>query len=236
MTDKNTGGFSVKIARDMIISASDEDIVRVRRARFDDVPLREFLVSLTPLLRRRVGSDAIRHTKAAETSVFSFLNPCRAIAQDAPLGSSRLFCVAAHFIPENCIVVADAGVSSFGSTEMLLPKGGSYISQAFYVSIGYSVPAAFGASIAAPDRKVVLFVGDGSFQMTAQELSSIIRNRCNMAIFLVDNNGYTVERLIHQGDFNDIGHWRYHLLPHTLGADKPGVLVKTEAEDRKSVV
>ena len=84
--------------------------------------------------------------------------------------------------------------------------------------------------MAAPDRKVVLFVGDGSFQMTAQEISSMIRRKSDVTIFLLDNDGYTVERLIHPGTFNDIPHWNYHKLPEAFGSTKPGVIVHTEAE------
>jgi indolepyruvate decarboxylase len=229
-TDQNTGGFTIRIPREKLVSATDDDVVRVRRARFDSIPLCKFLAALAPQLRPRVGADAIPHTRAAETAAFSFRKPCRAAVPDAPLEFPRVFAAAAHIIPESSVVVADTGVAGFATAEMLLPKGCIYIQQSYYVSIGYSLPAALGASLAAPDRKVVLFVGDGAFQMTAQELSSIISNHCNIAVFLINNDGYTIERLILDGEFNDIPRWHYHKLPEAFGADKPGILAKTEGE------
>ena len=65
--------------------------------------------------------------------------------------------------------------------------------------------------MAAPSRRHVLFIGDGSFQVTAQELSSILRHRLAPVIFLINNDGYTIERLIlgASSSYNDIQPWRY---------------------------
>ena len=126
--------------------------------------------------------------------------------------------------------MSDTGVAGFGTMEMIIPKEVSYISQSYYVSIGFSVGAAFGASVAAPEREVILIVGDGAFQMTAQEISSMIRRNCKIMIVLLDNDGYTIEKLICLGPFNDIPHWNYHLLPLAFGSKYPGLIVKTFSE------
>jgi TPP-dependent 2-oxoacid decarboxylase len=61
---------------------------------------------------------------------------------------------------------------------------------------------------------VVLFIGDGAFQMTCQDLSTVIRERLQVTVFLLNNKGYTIERLISdQGYYNDISNWKYHQLP-----------------------
>jgi TPP-dependent 2-oxoacid decarboxylase len=90
------------------------------------------------------------------------------------------------------------------------------------------------AQLAAPQRRVVLAVGDGSFQFTAQELSTFLRHRLAPTIFLINNDGYTVERLIHgmTAPYNDIAPWRYAALPSVLGdADRSvGIRVKTMSE------
>jgi indolepyruvate decarboxylase len=69
-----------------------------------------------------------------------------------------------------------------------------------------------GACLAAPGRRVVLFVGDGAFQVTGQELSTIIRYRLKPVIFLLNNDGYTIERVICDRPYNDIQPWKYHRL------------------------
>jgi hypothetical protein len=72
--------------------------------------------------------------------------------------------------------------------------------------------------IAAPERPLILLIGDGAFQMTCQELSSIIRYGCRPTIYLVNNRGYTIERVLHEGPYNDIQNWRYTSIPFAFGA------------------
>lgn len=69
--------------------------------------------------------------------------------------------------------------------------------------------------------RTILFIGDGSLQMTVQSISDTIRNRVPLTIFLINNDGYTVERFIHgmRAPYNDIQPWRYLLTPQFFGAD-----------------
>jgi indolepyruvate decarboxylase len=83
--------------------------------------------------------------------------------------------------------------------------------------------------MAARDRQTVLFVGDGSFQVTCQDLSTMIRNRLKPVIFLINNDGYTIERVICDCPYNDIKPWRYHKLVEVFGGGL-GLDVHTEGE------
>ncbi len=98
---------------------------------------------------------------------------------------------------------------------MRLPTGCSFVTQAVWGSIGYSLGALLGTLCAAPDRRHILFIGDGSFQLTAQELSTILRHDLKPFIFLINNRGYTIERAILGKDarYNDVANWRYADLP-----------------------
>jgi pyruvate decarboxylase len=84
-----------------------------------------------------------------------------------------------EFLKENDIVITETGTANFGIWETKFPKGVTALSQVLWGSIGYSVGACQGAALAARDagkeRRTILFVGDGSFQLTAQELSTMIR-------------------------------------------------------------
>jgi indolepyruvate decarboxylase len=94
---------------------------------------------------------------------------------------------------------------------MRLPAGCSFITQAVWGSIGYTVGALLGTLCAAPERRHILFVGDGSFQLTAQELSTVLRHDFKPFIFLINNGGYTIERAIlgKNARYNDVANWRY---------------------------
>lgn len=86
---------------------------------------------------------------------------------------------AGEFLKENDIVITETGTANFGIWETKFPKGVTALSQVLWGSIGYSVGACQGAALAArdaaTDRRTILFVGDGSFQLTAQEVSTMIR-------------------------------------------------------------
>ncbi len=134
-----------------------------------------------------------------------------------------------HFIENDSIVVAETGVALFSAAEMLMPEGTTFIGQTFYGSIGYTVGATLGAAMAAQNRRVVLFVGDGSFQVTCQDLSTMIRNHLKPVIFLINNDGYTIERVIVDHPYNDIQPWRYHKLVDVFGGGL-ALDVRTEGE------
>ncbi|KAF9641585.1 hypothetical protein BFW01_g1568 [Lasiodiplodia theobromae] len=95
--------------------------------------------------------------------------------------------------------------------------------------------AMVGSEDAPPPRhssgRTILFTGDGSFQMTCQSLSDIIRNRLSVVVFVLNNDGYTVERLIHGANaaYNDVQPWRYSDAPWFFGAprDDPAYPVST---------
>jgi indolepyruvate decarboxylase len=115
------------------------------------------------------------------------------------------------FLRPGDVIVAEDGTSNSGATEMKLPAGCSFVTQAVWGSIGYTVGALLGALCAAPERRHILFIGDGSFQLTAQELSTILRHDFKPFIFLINNCGYTIERAILGKDarYNDVANWRY---------------------------
>ena len=84
-----------------------------------------------------------------------------------------------QFLKENDIVITETGTANFGIWETQFPKGVTVISQVLWGSIGYSVGACQGACLATrdvgEDRRTILFIGDCSFQLTVQELSTMIR-------------------------------------------------------------
>lgn len=97
--------------------------------------------------------------------------------------------------------------------------------------------AALAAKELGTERRTILFVGDGSFQLTAQELSAMIRSQLKVVIFLIENRGFTIERYIHgeKAKYNDVACWDYPALPKTFGAAQsevstPVVRTRTELE------
>ena len=107
-------------------------------------------------------------------------------------------------------LILETGDSWFNGQAMHLPKGASYHVQMQYGSIGWSTGATLGVALASKaESRVITLIGDGSFQMTAQELSTMIRYQVNPIIFLMNNGGYTIEVELHDGPYNKIKNWDY---------------------------
>ncbi|KAL2494906.1 Pyruvate decarboxylase 1 [Forsythia ovata] len=109
----------------------------------------------------------------------------------------------------NTAVIAETGDSWFNCQKLRLPENCGYEFQMQYGSIGWSVGATLGYAQAAKDKRVIACIGDGSFQVTAQDISTMIRSGQPNIIFLINNGGYTIEVEIHDGPYNVIKNWNY---------------------------
>lgn len=147
----------------------------------------------------------------------------------SPITQDKLWRLIAPMLRPGDIVLGETGTAGYGVREMPLPPAARVFTPVTWLSIGYMLPAALGAAKAQEEMRAssshqvartILLIGDGSFQMTAQELSTIIRQELDVIVFLINNNGYTIERAIHgrrQG-YNDIAGWRYLEAPSFFGA------------------
>ena len=142
---------------------------------------------------------------------------------------ARLFERLNAFLAADMIVIADVGNALFGASDLFIRHRTEFLGPAYYASMGFAVPAALGAQTARPDSRPLVLVGDGAFQMTGVELSTIARCGLNPVVVVLNNAGYGTERHIHDGPFNDVLAWNYHRLPELLGAGR-GFLVETEAQ------
>ena len=96
---------------------------------------------------------------------------------------------------------ATACVTTFQAAK--LQAGQRMFSNSGSASMGYDLPAAIGAAYAAPERRIICLAGDGSIMMNLQELQSIIAQRLNIKIFLLNNAGYGSIRQTQTAYFSD---------------------------------
>jgi indolepyruvate decarboxylase len=139
-----------------------------------------------------------------------------------PITAAALYPRWANFFRPGDIVVAETGTASMGLGFAQMPAGASFHNQTLWGSIGWATPAAFGAAVAAPKRRVVLVTGEGSHQLTVQEVGQFGRLGLQPVIFVLNNSGYLIERLLSKypaDAYNDVASWRYADLPHALGCD-----------------
>jgi indolepyruvate decarboxylase len=208
MTDINLGIYTARLDLGKSIYATSEKLA-IRYHSFENVRFKDFLRGL-------LASDLKPHAPA------SFPTPPRPAEfvprPDAPMTIARLFDRLNAFIGDNTIVVADVGNALFGAMDLFIHRHTEFIGPAYYASMGFAVPAALGVQMARPELRPLVLVGDGAFQMTGMELSTIVRQKLNPVIVVLNNGGYGTERHIHDGPFNDLLCWNYHKLPELLGA------------------
>jgi indolepyruvate decarboxylase len=222
MTDINLGMYTAELDIGDCIYATSEQL-RIRHHHYHDVRLDDFIGKL---VERRLVRNRAQPAAPTEWNRQPF-----ELAPGAPIAITRLMQRLNEQLDDNTIVIADIGDALFASTELTTHNRTEFLSPAYYTSMGFSVPAALGAQIARPEARVVAIVGDGAFQMTGMELSTLVRRRMPVIIIVLDNGGYGTERLLHPGDFkfNDIHPWQYHELPSVLGGGC-GYQVLTEGD------
>ena len=218
LTDLDLGLDTAHIEPRRLVAAAD-DRVRSGRHTYSSVTLPDFVARLRALAP--AGERAPSPGPAAAA-----VDPPR---PGVPLTTRRLYELARGAVTPRSVVLADVGDAMLSVAGMPVPGGATVLCQTFYASIGWSVPATVGAAFADPARRPLTFVGDGAFQMTAQELSTLVRHGGGAGVFVLDNGGYLMERHMHEGPFNDVSPWRYAELAGAFGGP-PGLVVTTEDE------
>jgi len=210
-TDFNTGAFTSNLdpARTINIGVH---VTTVGGKAYQNVEMGELLVELAG----REYAERTLPTVGVES-----LGPVTGSGSD-PITAETLYPRWAEFLREDDIVIAETGTSSMGLAFANLPRGARFHNQTLWGAIGWATPAAFGAAMAAKDRRLVLITGEGSHQLTAQEVSQFARQGLKPVIFVLNNNGYLIERLLCRDpdiEYNDVAQWNYSALPHALGCE-----------------
>lgn len=201
-TDYTTTGWTALPSRERLVQV-DPDRVVVGGTTFDGVYMNEFFGTLTKVAPRKAATVLEFQQTRVEPS------PTIAAAPDAPLTRAEMCRQIQGVINAETTLLVETGDSWFNGMNMKLPDGARFEIEMQWGHIGWSVPAAFGYAVRARDRRVVLMVGDGSFQLTAQEVCQMIRLKLPVIIFLVNNRGYTIEVEIHDGPYNNVKNWDY---------------------------
>lgn len=241
MTDINLGIYTAHLDPARSIYATSERL-SIRYHTYEDVRFRDFVSGLLRLPLRRRAAGKIPHPPAAATEPGALTAPGREASADrgavrtprpAPrpekITVKRLFERLNAFLSDTTVVVADVGDALFGATDLFIRHRTEFISPAYYTSMGFAVPACIGAQLANPKLRPLVLVGDGAFQMTGMELSTVARYKLNPVVVVLNNRGYGTERQMQDGPYNDVWPWQYHRLPEILGAGR-GWTVETEAE------
>lgn len=231
-SDSNTGGFTREIKDENLVWLG-HDFCRVQNETYDGVHFLPVLVKLVAALEADPQKyDLPRPQKTAKVEV-----PVLSDSKTGQLKQSYVWQRMGKFLRDNDILLVESGTAQFGMPDAVYPNNVQVITQTYYSSIGFTVGACLGALIAAKELKhpgrVVLIVGEGSLQMTVQEIGSYIRYGLKPIIFVVNNNGYAIERAIHgpEQEYNDVSMmWDHQKMLEFFGARQDlGIKSKSRA-------
>lgn len=230
-TDYTTAGYSSLIVTQKLINVQSDHVV-VGENVYTQVYMDDFLQAITKKIKR---NNASMH-------VYQQLQPSQQSPAQVKLSNEKLtrevvYAQLQEYLADNHAVIAETGDSWFNAIDLRLPNKALFEIQMQYGAIGWSVGAALGYALGLGDkRRVIALVGDGSFQMTAVEISTLVRYNIKPILIVINNASYTIEVQIHDGPYNVLHVWDYaNMMSVVNGADGNGLglVAKTDAEFAK---
>jgi indolepyruvate decarboxylase len=219
LNDVDTGIYSARLDPSLMVRASKGEVL-ISHHRYPDIALADFVTAL--------ASKAVPYSH-------DFPAPAnKQVLPDFPQRGTKIRIVRLierlnQALGPALSVVCDTGDCLFASIELRVPEHSNFYASAFYTSMGFAVPAALGSQLADPEQRALILVGDGAFQMTGTELSTHARAGLAPIVIVFNNHGYSTERFIMDGPFNDISEWRFDKLGQVFGSIQ-GYNVHTEEE------
>jgi indolepyruvate decarboxylase len=224
LTDMNLGSRAPRITRDRSIWAVGNR-VNISCHTYTDVGIRDFVRALQ---RERLR----RHRE--QVTYADNLKPATGPLKRAIMVADMLREVN-RFLDgkRGWAVIAESGDMLFAGLDVRIGRGGAYLAQGYYASMGFGVPGALGMEIGTGKRPIVL-CGDGAFQMTGPELAQAPRYGLRPIVILMNNGGWGIFRPIaEREDLLTIPNWPYAELAKAWGGT--GYVASTVAEFRDAL-
>ena len=210
--DYSTVGWTAMPSGAGVLTA-DQRRVYLEGHDFGRIHLRDFLSGLASKVQKRPATMVEYQRIRPQPQLQQAAKP------DAKLKRTEIFRQVQALINADTTVIAETGDSWFNGMAAKLPGGARFEIEMQWGSIGWAVPATFGYAVGASSRRIIALIGDGSFQLTAQEVAQMIRRKLPVIIFLINNHGYTIEVEIHDGPYNNIKNWDYAGLIRAFNAE-----------------
>ena len=216
ITDMNMGIYTAKLERGRTVLATTESI-KVRHHTYEDVRFEDYLRGLA-----RSTSKGARK-KFKHPNPHADPAPLKKSELTEPLNMAEVMRIVGLHLDENCCVVSDVGDAIFGAVGIRTARRAEFIAPAYYLSMGFAVPASIGVAKANESLRPVVLVGDGAFQMTGTELSTATRLGLKPIVLILNNEGYGTMRKIRDGSFNVISQWNYGKICELVGGGEATV-------------
>lgn len=200
LNDVDTGIYTAHLSPAHAVRAVQNEVI-IHHHRYSRLALADFLTGLTQQVEK-THFNLLPEQQPAK----------KPLPSNNPITIEKLITYLNQALTEQMMVICDTGDCLFASLELHLHAGNPFLASSFYTTMGFAVPAALGAQMAHPEKRAVILVGDGAFQMTGTEISTHIRAGLAPIVIVFNNRGYNTERFLQDGSFNDISDWQFDKL------------------------
>ena len=150
--------------------------------------LKIFLSCINKQLNRRDNESLDNWYELIKLYKRKFPNYVEPVNEKSPILPNFFMKYLSSIVDDDAVICLDVGQHQMWAAQSFkIKKNQRMLISGGMGSMGFGLPAAVGASFAAPDKQIIVIVGDGGFQMNIQELQTIARNKLNIKIFLVNN-------------------------------------------------
>ncbi|MBI4005523.1 MAG: alpha-keto acid decarboxylase family protein [Gammaproteobacteria bacterium] len=207
LNDVDTGIYTARLDPNRMVRVAQGEVI-IRHHRYPRVALGDFLYAL---------AHSVHTRKESLPELPPIVGAPGFPEHGRPMSIARLIGRLNAALTSDLMVICDIGDCLFAALELRVHERTEFLASAFYTTMGFAVPAALGAQIARPDRRALILVGDGAFQMTGTELATHCTLGLAPIVIIFNNRGYSTERFILDGPFNDISEWRFDRLGEVFG-------------------
>jgi indolepyruvate decarboxylase len=214
ITDMNMGVYTARLDRRRTILATTETML-VGFHHYDDVQFPDFL--------RGLAAADIKPRKFHHPNPHTEPLPLRKEELTDSLNMKEVMRILALNLDESSCLISDVGDALFGAVGIRTARRAEFIGPAYYLSMGFAVPASIGVALAAPQLRPFVLVGDGAFQMTGADVATAVRLGLRPIVMILNNDGYGTMRKIRDGSFNVISRWNYGRICEVVGGGEASV-------------
>jgi indolepyruvate decarboxylase len=208
--DFNTTFWTDNIAQSKLLTLGDQ-FVRMGSTVFTGVMLGDILEGLT----QKLNASADLPPNRAPVNIALVGSP------SDPTSSENFYPRLQSILKSGDVLVVETGTCVMHTTPMVLPKGVGFQTQTLWGSIGWATPAAEGICMANKNGRTILVTGDGSHQLTANEIGVMGRYGIKPIIFVLNNSIFGVENVLSEigPSYDELAKWNYVQIPEAMGCD-----------------
>ncbi|GBF23016.1 indolepyruvate decarboxylase [Candidatus Gastranaerophilus sp. (ex Termes propinquus)] len=202
MSDLNTGCFSSELDFSNVVDIQASSVTLDGKT-YKNVYMQDVLYALADKLSAHKNFTPPKNTDCG----YSYIGP-----SDKLLSQEFLYSFLQNYLKDGDIYITETGLATLGSIPMRLPSNTIFCTSALWASIGWAVPACLGTALANRSKRPILLCGEGACQMSYQEISTMLRQGVKPIIIIINNEGYTIERLLSRNptdEYNEIAKWDY---------------------------